>query len=86
MEASSDPHLQLLSVTVMDIRATIESMLRSVTNAQSSIEVFRHTRRKQSLDDIGDCLTRLARDASAVIESTDHAREPLPMLMAGEPA
>jgi hypothetical protein len=86
MEAITDPHLQMLSVTVMDIRATIESMLRSVTNAQSSIEVCRHTRRKQSLDDIGDCLTRLARDANAVSESTAHAKELLTLLLAGEPA
>ena len=75
----------MLSVTVMDIRATIESMLRSVTNAQSSIELFRHTRRKEALDDIGDCLTRIARDADAVSESTAHAKEPLTLLLSGEP-
>ena len=77
----TDPHLQLLAVTLMDIRATVESMLRSVVNAQSSVEVFRHTSRRQSLEDISDCVEQLLLESAAATESAQHAREPLKAML-----
>lgn len=61
---------------MVDARATVESMRRSVTNAQSSIEQFRHTRDKAQLDDIRDCLNRIRQECADVIESVTEANTP----------
>ena len=58
--------LEILAATLMDIRATVESMRRSVTNAQSSVEQFRHTTDVSRLDDIADCLEQLRKESAIV--------------------
>ena len=72
-----DAHLELLAVLMMDVRATVESMRRSVTNAQSSIEQFRHTRDKAQLDDITDCLKQIVEESTDVTEAVAEAKKPL---------
>ena len=73
--------IELLSVTFMDIRATVESMRRSVTGAQSSIEQYRHTQGKDRLVDIADCLAQLALEAVALEESMKNANKDLEGLL-----
>jgi hypothetical protein len=72
--------LELLAVLMMDVRATVESMRRSVTNAQSSIEQMRHTHNKAQLDDIRDCLKEITNECDVVIESVSEAKKPLAAL------
>ena len=67
--------LELLAVLMMDVRATVESMRRSVTNAQSSIEQLRHTHNKAQLDDISDCLKQITNECAVVTESVSEAKK-----------
>jgi archaellum component FlaC len=62
---------------MIDVRATVESMRRSVTNAQSSIEQLRHTHDKVQLDDISDCLKQITNECAVVTESVSEAKKPL---------
>ena len=77
---SDRDQLELLSVILMDVRSTIESMRRSITNAQSSIEQCRHTTAASTLRDISSCLSQLRQEARTVTESADAADEPLQAL------
>ena len=64
----------------MDLRATTEAMRRTITNAQSSIEQFRHTHAADRLDDINDCLTQLRAEVttlSGVMPQADEALQNL---------
>ena len=77
----ADDSLELLALNFMDIRTTVESMRRSVTGAQSSIEQYRHTQGKERLLDIEDCLTQLTREVFVVEESLQHANRYLRALL-----
>ena len=59
----------MLAVSLVDLRATIDSMKRSVTNAQSSVEQFRHTQSQDQIDDIANCFVSLTREAGTVNEA-----------------
>jgi hypothetical protein len=72
---SSD--LELLAVTLVDMRATVDSMKRAITHAQSSVEQFRHTKGKDSLADIADCLVELRNEEAAVAEAIAEVEKPL---------
>jgi hypothetical protein len=78
----ADDALELLSLNVMDVRTTVESMRRSVTSAQSSIEQYRHTQGKDRLLDIQDCLAELVQEGVALEESVAHATKYLEELIA----
>jgi hypothetical protein len=78
---ATDMDLDLLAVTLMDIRAMTESFRRSVTNAQSSIEQFRHTSSKHHLADIQSCLTQIRQEAGTVVDSASEAETPLRALL-----
>ena len=81
----ADDALELLSVTFMDVRATVESMRRSVTGAQSSIEQYRHTKERHRLLDIQDCIAELVQECVALEESVKHATKDLESLLAPLP-
>ena len=83
MSAADQPGLEfeLLAVTLMDIRATVESMRRSVDSAQSSVEQFRHKPRLERLLDIADCLKQMKKEAEIVLDSVGVAGEPLAALI-----
>ena len=74
-----DP-LELLAVSLMDLRATTDSMRRTITNAQSSIEQYRHTRAADRLADIADCLQQLRAEATNVTNVTGQAEKALKQL------
>ena len=78
----ADDALEVLAVTIMDIRSTVESMRRSVTGAQSSIEQYRHTQSKDRLVDIADCLAQLTQEAVVLEESLKHGNRDLEGLLA----
>ena len=73
--------LEHLSVILMDIRGTVESMRRSITNAQSSIEQCRHKPTESTIKDIANCLSQLRQEASTVTESADSADDPMHALL-----
>ena len=77
-----DFDLDLLALTLVDLRATTEAMRRSVTNAQASVEHYRHTLSDDRLTDIADCLTHLRREAGVALESTRHAEQSIGALLA----
>jgi hypothetical protein len=77
-----DHDLQLLAVLMMDVRATVDSMRRSITNTQSSIEQFRHTHSKEQIDDVQKCLEQLTDDCRVITEAVAEARKPLKNLQA----
>jgi hypothetical protein len=76
--------LEVLAVTLMDIRATAESLRRSVTNAQSSIEQFRHTAAKGHLTAVGSCLMQIRKEADIIGDSAAEAEAPLRSLLGQE--
>jgi hypothetical protein len=72
--------LEVLAVLMMDVRATVESMRRSITNTQSSIEQFRHTHGRAQLDDIKECLEQLVEECAVVTEAATEAGKPIAKL------
>ena len=70
-----DPKLELLAVTVMDIRVMTDALRRSVTNAQSSIEQFRHAPDRKRLEDISSCLVAMLTESRTLIESAEQAQD-----------
>jgi hypothetical protein len=70
----------MLAVSLVDLRATIDSMKRSVTNAQSSVEQFRHTGSQDQIDDIAKCFASLTREAGTVTEAVAVAEPQLEVL------
>jgi|KBSMisStaDraftv2_1062788.scaffolds.fasta_scaffold1312749_1 hypothetical protein len=81
----ADETIDILAVTFMDIRSTVESMRRSVTAAQSSIEQFRHTQSKDRLVDIADCLSQLTQECVALEDSIKNANSDLGLIMPPAP-
>jgi hypothetical protein len=73
--------LELLAANLMDIRSMSESLRRSITNAQSSVEQLRHVRAEKPLLDIADCLRAIRKEAGYVLESADAAQKPLDALL-----
>ena len=73
--------LELLAVNLMDIRSMTESLRRSITNAQSSVEQCRHRPDEKQLIDIADCLRAIRKEAGFVLESADEAQKPLDALL-----
>jgi hypothetical protein len=80
--ADTPSDLEVLAVLMMDVRATVESMRRSITNTQASLEQFRHTRSKTQLEDIKDCLEQLVEECTIVTEAATEARKPIAKLEA----
>ena len=78
-------HLEVLAVMLVDIRAAVDAQKRAVTNAQASIEQFRHTRAKASLDDIAESLKHLSDDGRAVTEAAAEADTTLRAIVTGLP-
>ena len=76
-------NLELLAVNLMDIRSLTESLRRSITNAQSSVEQFRHRPDAKQLMDIADCLRAIRKEVGFVLESADGAQKPLDALQRG---
>ena len=58
-----------------------ESLRRSITNAQSSVEQLRHNLADKSLLDIADCLRAIRQEVGYVLESADAAQKPLDALL-----
>lgn len=79
--SNEDAQLEILAVILVDIRATVDSMKRSVTSAQASVEQFRHTQARASLDDIADCLSELRTESATIIDSVAEAEAPLRALL-----
>jgi len=77
----TDP-LELLAVTLVDMRATIETQRRAVTDAQSSVEQFRHTKARDSLEDIADCLKTMADENRDFVDEVVVAENALDALIA----
>jgi hypothetical protein len=84
MTLKQSDHLEVLAVMLVDVRATVDAQRRAVTNAQASIEQFRHTRAKASIDEIAECLDQLSDDARAVNEAASEARNTLRAIMTAE--
>ena len=78
--ADSANDLEMLAVTLVDLRATIDSMKRSVTNAQSSVEQFRHTQNQDQIRDIANCFATLKSEVSTVTETLSTAEPQLEAL------
>lgn len=77
----ANPDLELVAVMLVDMRATVDSMKRTITHAQSSVEQFRHVPEKAYLLDIADCLNQLLRESRTVADTTAQASEPLGNLL-----
>jgi CHASE3 domain sensor protein len=78
----NDDPLELLAVTLVDIRATIDAQKRAVVHAQSSVEQFRHTKGKELLDDIVDCLQTIATDNRDLVDAVSVADAAVEALIA----
>jgi hypothetical protein len=74
------PDLELLAATLMDIRATVESMRRTVTSAQAGIERLRHDDSRELHDDLTRCIAQLNAEAGVVTESISTCDKPLAAL------
>jgi hypothetical protein len=86
MTLNQADHLEVLAVMLVDIRAAVDAQKRAVTNAQASIEQFRHARAKASLDDIAESLNHMSEDGRAVTEAAAEADSTLRAIVSGLPA
>jgi len=82
MDDDGENHLELLAVVLVDLRATADAMKRSITNAQSSVEQYRHTHQPELLGDIADCLDHLKREGGGLADGLIEAIKPLQQLRA----
>lgn len=80
MPMDADHDLELLALTLMDVLATVQSMRRTVTNAQAGIERLRHGRSNELLDDLKRCLTQLSNEVAIVGNSISTTTAPLTSL------
>jgi len=78
---SSLVRLELLSIALVDIRGIVESMLRSVTSAESCIEEFHLRADLDALGALSEHLSRVTIDSEGLLESIAAAREPLLVLL-----
>jgi len=78
---SNHNHVELLSVALLDIRAIVESMLRSVTSAESCVENFLRRADHDALSALGEHLSQVTRDSGDLLESIVAARVPLLALL-----
>ena len=78
---SSPGRLELLSIALADIRGIVESMLRSVKNAESCLEDFRRRADRNALGAVGDHLSHVTIESGGLLESIAAAREPLLALL-----
>ena len=69
MAQQSTDYLNILAVTLVDVRRAIDHGKRTVVNAQSSIEQFRHTSDRQSCEDVERCIEELVDAANQLRES-----------------
>ena len=81
---SNRTHVELLSIAILDIRAIVESMLRSVTNAESC--VFLRRADHDTLGVLSEHLSQVTIDSEALPKSIAAAREPLLALLDTPPS
>ena len=83
---SNRTHVELLSIAILDIRAIVESMLRSVTNAESCVEHFLRRADHDTLGVLSEHLSQVTIDSEALPKSIAAAREPLLALLDTPPS
>ena len=76
----SDHNLELLSVTLMDVLSTVQSMRRTITNAQAGVERLRHGRDADVVQDLKRCLAQLSTEAGIATESIRTTTAPMAAL------
>ena len=81
MALSSRHRLDSLSIAIVDIRAIVESMSRSVTSAESCIEDFYHRADRDALAALSEHLSSVTIESGVLLESIAAAREPLLALL-----
>jgi hypothetical protein len=84
MDPSQPTQLDILAVTLVDLRATIDAQKRCIVSAQASAEEFRAGGSRASLDDIADTLAQLDEHARALNDGLKETMRLLRELM-GEP-
>lgn len=77
MTLSNHNHVDLLSIALLDVRAIVESMLRSVTSAESCVETFLRCADRDVLSVLSEHLSQVTRDSGDLLESIVAARVPL---------
>lgn len=78
-------HLDLLAVTLIDIRATIEDQHRAIRNAQASLDKFRYTQNPDALRDLASCIGVIRDHAATLATSTAWADEGIQRLQGDPP-
>jgi hypothetical protein len=73
--------LQLLSIAIVDIRNIVESMLRSVEDAESCVEDYHDRADHDALGALSEHLSRVTIESGVLLESIVAAREPLSALL-----
>ena len=61
--------IDLLALGFVDLRATVEAMLRAIMKGEGSVEHFRHTRDIEVLSHAADALAQLQRSADSLCKS-----------------
>ena len=79
-------HLDLLAVTLVDIRATIEDQHRAIRNAQASLDKFQYTQDRDVLRDITSCIGVIRDHAATLATATSWADEAIQRLQGERPS
>jgi phage-related protein len=86
MASAPDAELEILAVTLVDMRATTDSIKRSIVHAQSSIEQYRHTQSRAMLKDIESCLIEIRDSYKFLPQAATDADEALRALLDRPPS
>lgn len=80
-ESDRSPDAELLSVTLVDVQATLESIRRSLANAQASLELFRHSPSREALKHVAHGLEQLHRECEFLGDAGSVSRRLLRALL-----
>ena len=73
--------IDLIDVSLSDVRASLESMLRAVTVSQLALSQLRHTQTRTALESLSHAVESIHRDAAAVSETATEASITIDRLM-----
>lgn len=73
--------MDVLDVSLSDLRASLESMLRAVTVGQLALSQLRHTHTRTSLESLSHAVSNIQQEALVAAETATEARTTIDKLL-----
>jgi len=86
MDSPRADQIELLTVMLVDLRATIDAEKRAIVNAQASAEEYRIARDRQSLADIEESLAQVTDCARVLTDGLTEANRVLKAVRRAAPS